>query len=675
MDPLGDILLNGKPYRIDLTSYREKDLADFSPRAAVAGNSITQSELMLYQPLYLTDWRHGLGFLWNTDAMGYMQSMGSIDTRQPGIVMLFSAPTFIADDNKNKYGIAKFNGNIYTWGESGLRKYTIGTGLWSSIYATGPVNFALATETYLFFCPDGAQLKKMDTSDVVTDTGDASADDFKWLTIHKGFVYGGIDATSRIHYASAADLSDMHGTAVADPAAITVGAGGFGISGSISWGNELYLFRKDGVWVLGADNQIARRVLDFSGEASTSNFKGFTIFNSYLYFTVRNKIYQWNGSRIVDVTPPRMSDQFPYSEIRTVGPMVVANNFLYVLANWYNNPTDPNIPGIGTAGATYTSLFCYDGVGWHKLADLMAAGGLPQTSSLFVDGDANRLYFSIDNSTEASSKVGYFPLGETTLPATPFPTGATNVLVSSRLDMGFRRVDKVSPSLLVEASNILYNASSGVNNRWLTISAVILGKGTREEDYDTVQWFAVGNIVQNGVTELQLPGMPKTPTPPPDGGARLHVIGTAPLRSPYDSARRTIEPIIPSKAIGVYKYIILVVSFFTNSATQTPILEGLTLRFLLRPDVFYGYNFNIVAATDAPYGENQDTRTAGEIVSELKALRNYRHPIPFSDIYGLQHQVYISSVTLSATERHEDSNLGQLPNVESMINVNVVEAK
>jgi len=655
MDPLGDIRLNGKPYRVELSTYREKDLADFSPRASVAGNSITQSELMLYQPLYLTDWRHGLGFLWNTDAMGYMQTMGSVDTRQPGIAMLFSAPVAMTDDNKNKYGITKFNGNIYTWGESGLRKLTLATGVWSSIYITGPVNFALATETYLFFCPDGAQLKKMDTSDAVTDTGDASADDFKWLTIHQGFVYGGVDGTSRLHYASAVDLSDMHGTAVADPAAITVGAGGFGTSGAQSFGNEMYVFRKDGVWILGTD-KIARRILDYSGEASTTNFKGFAIFNGYLYFTVRSKIYQWNGSRVVDVTPPRLSDQFPYSEIRTVGPMVVANNFLYVMANWYSNPSESRIPGIGAVGAIYTSLFCYDGVGWHKLADLAVAGGLPANSSMYVDGDANRLYYSLDNTTEASSLFGYYPLGETTLPAAPFPTTNTNVLISSRLDMGFRRVDKFSPSILIEASNILYSDSAGANNRWLTVSAVLMGKGGSEVDRDTLQYIQLGTITHNGVTELEFPGV--------SGWFKM---------SPYDSV--PAPSVVPPRTQSVYKYIILVVQFHTNTNAQSPILEGMTLRFLLRPAVFYGYNFNVVAASDAVYGDNVDMRKAGEIVKELKALRDYRHPIQFFDIYGIEHLVYISSDTVSGVERHEDSNLGTMPNVEALVNINCVEVK
>ena len=71
---LGDIRLNGVEYAIDLTSYRVRDIVDFAPRAATPGGSIVHSELGLYQPYLKTDWRHGLGFMWETDALGYLQT-------------------------------------------------------------------------------------------------------------------------------------------------------------------------------------------------------------------------------------------------------------------------------------------------------------------------------------------------------------------------------------------------------------------------------------------------------------------------------------------------------------------------------------------------------------------------------------------------------------------------
>src|SRR5574340_1299570 len=464
-------MINGKPYRIDLTSYREKDLADFSPRASVAGSSISQSELMLYQPLYLTDWRHGLGFVWYTDAMGYITSMGNIDTRQPGIVTLFSDKTAKLDANTSaKRGFTMFKGNIYSWGTAGLRKLDTSTWIWSSIWAAGTVNFAMATENWLFYCPDGAQLRRLDGGSTDEDCGDASADDFKWLVIHEGYIYGGVDGTNNVFYDSDPDLDTMHGTEAADPAVIKVGAGGYGTLGALSWGSQLFIFRRDGIWVMG-EGKIVRRILDYSSEASASNFAGYAIFNGYLYFTVRGKIYQWNGSRVLDVTPGRFSDQFPYSEIKVVGPMITVNNFLYVIAEWYNQPAEPGIPGIGDAGDTYTSLFCYDSVGWHKLTDLLQdAHGEAEQCSMYFDADTNRLYMQVEDNTD-NNWFGYITLGASSLTTSPYPTTGDHVLISSRLDMGFRRVDKFSPSLLIEASNISYSALLDPNQRYLEIYA------------------------------------------------------------------------------------------------------------------------------------------------------------------------------------------------------------
>ena len=77
-DNLGDVSINGISYRVDLNSYKEKDLADFAPRASVTGGSSVMAELLLYQPLNMTDWRHGYGFMWHTDAMGYLKTVGML---------------------------------------------------------------------------------------------------------------------------------------------------------------------------------------------------------------------------------------------------------------------------------------------------------------------------------------------------------------------------------------------------------------------------------------------------------------------------------------------------------------------------------------------------------------------------------------------------------------------
>src|SRR3989304_4786315 len=90
LQSLGDIVLNGNEYQIDMGSYRVRDIVDFAPRASEPGGSIIQSGLGLLQPYLQTDFRHGFGFQWHEDAQGYARTDGNIDTRHSGVVMMFT---------------------------------------------------------------------------------------------------------------------------------------------------------------------------------------------------------------------------------------------------------------------------------------------------------------------------------------------------------------------------------------------------------------------------------------------------------------------------------------------------------------------------------------------------------------------------------------------------------
>src|SRR3972149_2039846 len=90
LQSLGDIVLNGNEYQIDMGSYRVRDIVDFAPRASEPGGSIIHSELGLLQPYLQTDFRHGFGFQWHEDAQGYARTDGIVDTRHGGIAMLMT---------------------------------------------------------------------------------------------------------------------------------------------------------------------------------------------------------------------------------------------------------------------------------------------------------------------------------------------------------------------------------------------------------------------------------------------------------------------------------------------------------------------------------------------------------------------------------------------------------
>ena len=156
---ISEVQINGNRYRIDIASWKMKDMSDFAPRATTPGGSIVVSELGLYQVQMQQDFRHGFGYHRYDDAMGYQCTVGNIDTRHENVVMLYTAAVASDTDNAVKYGMCIFNNAVYTWGVSGIRKFN-GTA-WSSIYSTLPVNFALSTKSYLFFAPDGGRIQKI----------------------------------------------------------------------------------------------------------------------------------------------------------------------------------------------------------------------------------------------------------------------------------------------------------------------------------------------------------------------------------------------------------------------------------------------------------------------------------------------------------------------------------
>jgi hypothetical protein len=597
----GHILLNGRPYRVDLESYRQSDVVDFSPRRATPGGSILHSELGLYQPLLQTDWRHGFGFSWFDDAMGYLRTDGRVDTRHSGVAMLYTNSTSSDTNNNRKEGFTAFNGDWWGFGAGGLRRYN--SGAWSDSGGYGAVQAVLATGSYLFVSRTGAnRLRRVTTGLVHQDAGlDANANDYSWLVIHNGLVYAGKANTNRVHFSNQEDLSDLEGT-TSDPDAIYVGFGNFTTVGAISFNGKLYVFRHDGMWTID-EQRIARKVLDFSDQVSGNNFRSWAVHNGQLVFPIRDRIFQWNGVRLADITPPRVSDVFPYITYGNFDNFVSVGRFLYCTArdNQFSYAED---------------LLCYDGVGWFKLANLMS-GTTGSISAMAYDAVNNYLWYHHDTTADATYYIQQQNLSE--FPYSNFPTTGTHSLLTSRLDMGFRRVIKSVTSLIVETSAVSANVNIPVYY-----------------SLDGGPWVLWSTVAVSGVTELTNPG-----------------------------GNPSVE----------FRFIRLRFDFVTNSFQQTPVLEGFTLRFIMRPDVRYGWSFNIPAASHMEHAGMEDERTAYDIVTNLRADRDSKAPLTYTDIWGDVWRVYISAFTIRAVEMHSDGEgEDNAPDIEHVVQVNLVEA-
>ena len=593
-----DIRINDKWYNIDYRSHRVTNVTDFAPRASTPGGSIVHSELNLYQPMLQTDWQHGFGFTWYTDDAGYMNTVGNLDTRHDGIVMMFTGQTASDTDDNKKYGFCIWNGNLYAWGDGGLRKFD-GSG-WSSVYNTAAVNYAYPGGTYLFFCPDGVRIKKMDTSNVISDAGnDADSTDYGWLTVHEGYMYAVKDDATYIHRDSTADLSDLEGTS-GDLNVITAGfVNSYPIKRLQTYNSNLYAAKADGLWYVDTENLVAERTLDFANEASDNNFRSMTVHNGYLLFPIRDKIYQWNGESLSNVTPPRLTDTFPYTTYGQFDNFVSAGRFL--LCTGQTNETNYNV-----------DLLCFDGVGWHNLMTLTTS---PNSITMMgYDPINDRLWYHLDTTADVTYYVQM--QGNSDFPYANFPTTGTHEITTSKWDMGFRWVRKSSPSLVVETSNL--SSSS-----YLTFYYSL-------DNGDWVEW---DTIYESGTKTLTLPG----------GG-------------------RTLE----------FYYIKIKVRFTTTAAAQSPILEGLTLRFIMRPETLDVWSFNI------PVGRNQmqnfgvDERSPAQMINDLKDARDSASPVEFEDIDGNVYYVYVTSLSRMAIV-HDSAVGGDTPDIEYYASLNVVE--
>lgn len=592
---LGDIQLDGKPYRIDFNSWRGKDVIDFAPRATVPGGAAVMSDLGMFQPLLQTDWRHGFGFHWYSDAMGYLSTVGNIDTRQDGLVMLYTQAVSSDTNNNRKDGMTVFNDAVYTWGPSGLRKFDGAS--WTAPYSALAVNFALATANYLFFCPNGARIKKMDTSGTISDAGlDGNASDFKWLILHNGYIYAGKDGTNAIHFDNSTSLGTLQGNA-SDSNRILVGVGDNPTLGAIVYNGNLYVRKSDGVWLVGED-RISRRMLDFSAEESAINLRSWAVINGYLVMPMRDRILQWNGARVTDITPRKITDDFPYVTYGAFSHFVAVGDFLYIMGR--TNESTPDV-----------HLLSFDGVGWHKLLTMKEDDGNNGIGFMAYEAVNNRLWYHVN----ASNTTYYVQFSDRSrFPYANFPTSGQHSLITSRIDVGFRRVLKSMDKIYMEARNCTATT-------YLKIYYSLDGG-------DWVHW---RDVKENGVVLLQNPG---------------------------------------GSATREFNYMQLRIDFVTGSTAQTPILEGYSISFIMRPVTRMGYNFNIFAITNYEHGSHVDDRTSQQILDDLLAVRNSAAPVELIDIYGRSHRGYVTAIREQPVFREIE---GDNVDVEVSYNINFVE--
>lgn len=269
------------------------------------------------------------------------------------------------------------------------------------------------------------------------------------------------------HFWALTDASDAEGGGTADPDAVLIGPGGYHCRGMVSFNGALHIARDDGVWAIDetVTPPIARRVLDFTNESSSSNFKVFMPWRGRLYFNIGNVLYAYTGTTLANVTPPTFDLNFPPTGFGGFEAATYRGSYLFVLANY----------GYSTSGGC---VLAFDGTGWHRVYEtrntLWALFYSPAVDSLFVCSEA------------LLKRIPFEQLSE--LPYASFSTSGNHYLDLSEIDAGFRRVTKSFAEIDIEATNLL------APSRYIGV----------EYSADNGAWNTLGSATVSGVTELQM---------------------------------------------------------------------------------------------------------------------------------------------------------------------------
>lgn len=471
----------------------------------------------------------------------------------------------------------------------------------------GKVNYMLENGEYIFAFPDSNRvLKSTDGSTWTLAGNNHNSTDYKWAVIHNGYVWAGKDSSPYVYFGSEDDLSDLQGDPDDDTDEIQVGPGSDSTLGAESFLEKLSVSRADGLWTIDTeDNNIAKTTISFRNEKNLTNFRDIGIHGGNLYFPVRDKLYQWNGARLTDITPDWLSDSWEYTKYGRFDNFMAYDRWMFFTAR--------------DNASTYSEvIIAHDGVGMHKLVTPISDGD-GSITMLHFDPDNNYIWYHVSKTTASTETTYYVPVNSNNeLPYASFPTSGTNQLITSRIHAGFRRITKSAPILLIEADNC-------------TTTRYIRVKYRRDGD---TSWSTWADVTTNGLFQLEL----------------------------------------PAGAISVeFKYIELAFEFVTNSATETPVLEGAVLMVLLRPGVKYGYSFDILARNEQESGMMRDLRTAIEVKEDLRTARSSEGPIELITPFGETIYGYITALTERILQADREDIVGGSPNIVMAIRVNFIE--
>jgi hypothetical protein len=431
---------------------------------------------------------------------------------------------------------------------------------------------------------------------LIVDTGaDGNPpNDFESMCLFGGSAWAVERDTHYLHFWAATNGSDAEGDGTTDAGVITVGPPGGKIVNVQPYKNQLYVFRTDGIWTINEQDTdaLAYHTLDFGGEKHDTNFQTVLVWQGFLLYTVRNKLYKYRSGQ-QDMTPPVWDEYPPYKQFGNFRGLLARGKFLYVLGQ--SNVANATEESATEGYAGFVSLMATDGVGWHKMLDLPGTA-IPTKFDVWLDPTDDLLYLMTYDDTNGTLYTVQLQT-YSDLPNPTYPTSGTQNWYSSYHDYGMKRIPKSFGSVTLHGdfpSNTSVAASYRID--------------------DTQAWTAMSTSFTSDMQEVDF------------------AVGTTGKR------------------------IQLKLTLDTTTAAATPIVKSVIIKVMLRPEVLYGITCDIIISDNISDQKRMMLgHTAEEIRTNLLSARNSVSPVTLVDLGGDSNSVYLASMRFGVIG-YEDSN-------------------
>lgn len=457
--------------------------------------------------------------------------------------------------------------------------------------------------------------------------------------VHDGYVWTNQTTNSTcnlIHYAGQDDLADLEGNTSAnvdhthydaggDALAIEVGPEGRSVKKLVVFDQQLYAFRTDGIWVISRadrddpDGYSATKLFDYTGDVDGRNFDVVQYWNGALWFNVRDRIFRYTGTGQVELSVQPYD--FTYPPVRDAYPITMCASRDYLYAIMAQNDDDE-----------IYSLYAFNGSTWHCLRRDIPGNGQDGVLLNYptTEYGGRLLCFVTEWHPGSDLRIYYWDDSEY-----PISFELTGYLHLSRIDGGFLHIDKKWDYI-----NLLFNCPEETS---IEVRAYSFNDGDIEE-------YNLGTITSD------------------------YADSTVTIGSEVIWNRSVARLKFPRQAYGKELEIRITLNA-SSDGSETPVLYGMLLTYILRPPTIYGYAVQVIMSENQPTlsGNSDRKLTVRDRLAILEDARDSKTPLYFEDFLGHAAYVYPSAIRGEVVKINPTSSGGIAEDYEVHVTMSLIE--